>query len=164
VAMEEELSYKYSDSRCHLWFLQNGLPGYAWYVPKANGFINIGVGASELKLKRNRDSLKRHWALLVEKLTSMGLVEDREFKLVGHSYFLRGRNTTLRSGNAFLAGDAVGLATIDMGEGIGPAIQSGIRVADAIQFGQEYSLPTISKYSYPSLLGLSKKDNNSRLL
>jgi flavin-dependent dehydrogenase len=156
VAMEEEFAFNYSDPRCHLWFLQDGLPGYAWYVPKANGFVNIGVGGSELKLKSNRDSLKRHWALLVEKLASMGLVTNREYKPVGHSYFLRGRNTAIRSGNAFLAGDAVGLATVDMGEGIGPAIQSGIRVAEAIHSGQEYSIFTTSKYSFPSLLGLRK--------
>jgi flavin-dependent dehydrogenase len=157
VAMEDEFAYNYSDPRCYLWFLQNGLPGYAWYVPKANGFVNIGVGGSELKLKRNRDSLKRHWLLLVDKLDSMGLVTNREYKPVGHSYFLRGRNTALRKGNAFLVGDAAGLATIDMGEGIGPAIQSGIRAAEAIQSGQEYSVSTISKYSFPSLLGLRKK-------
>jgi flavin-dependent dehydrogenase len=156
VAMEEEFASSYSDPRCHLWFLQNGLPGYAWYVPKANGFVNIGVGGSELKLKSNRDSLKRHWALLVEKLASLGLVTHREYKPVGHSYFLGRRNTALRSGNAFLAGDALGLATVDMGEGVGPAIQSGIRVAEAIQSGQEYSIFKIPKYSFPSLLGLRK--------
>lgn len=157
VAMEEEFTYNYSDSRCYLWFLQNGLPGYAWYVPKAGGFVNIGVGGSELKLQRNRDSLKRHWVLLIQKLASMGLVTNREYKPVGHSYFLRSRNPTLRNGNAFLVGDAAGLATIDMGEGIGPAIQSGIRAAEAIQSGQEYAVFTISKYSFPSLLGLRKK-------
>lgn len=164
VAMEEEFACNYSDPRCHLWFLQNGLPGYAWYVPKANGFVNVGVGGSELKLKRNHDSLKRHWAMLVEKLASMGLVTDREYKPVGHSYFLRGRNMALRSGNSFLAGDAVGLATVDMGEGIGPAVESGIRVAEAIQSGQEYSVSAISKYSFPSLLGLKKEGKGSRLL
>lgn len=164
VAMEDEFAYDYSDPHCYLWFLQNGLPGYAWYVPKANGFVNIGVGGSELKLKRYQDSLKRHWALLVEKLTLMGLVTNREYKPVGHSYYLRGRSAALRSGNAFLAGDAAGLATIDMGEGIGPAIQSGIRAAEAIHSGQEYAVFTISKYSFPSLLGLRKKGNSLRLL
>ena len=157
VAMEEEFAYDYSDPRCYLWFLQNGLPGYAWYVPKANGFVNIGVGGSEMKLRGNNDSLKRHWALLVEKLTSMGLVARREYKPVGYSYFLRGRNIAIRSGNAFLAGDSAGLATVDMGEGIGPAIQSGMRVAVAIQSGQEYTVFPIPKYSFPSLLGFRKE-------
>ncbi len=37
-----------------------------------------------------------------------------------------------RIGNAFLTGDAAGLATRDLCEGIGPAIRSGQRAAEAI--------------------------------
>ena len=153
VAQEEEFAYEYQDDRCHLWFLQNGLPGYAWYVPKANGFVNIGLGGSAANLKNKNDTLKRHWGLLVEKLDKMGLVKGHEFKPVGHSYFLRGKNAVLRQGNAFIVGDAIGLATRDMGEGIGPAIQSGIRAAEAILSGQRFSVESIQKYSFPSLLG-----------
>lgn len=154
VAQEEEFAYEYHDDRCHLWFFQNGLPGYAWYVPKANGFVNIGLGGSAAKLKSNNDTLKHHWGLLVEKLDKMGLVKGHDYKPMGHSYFLRGKNSVLRLGNAFIIGDAIGLATRDMGEGIGPAIQSGIRAAEAILTGREFSVKSISKYSFPSLLGL----------
>ncbi len=160
VAMEEEFSCEYSDPRCYLWFLQNGLPGYAWYVPKANGFINVGVGGSERKLKGNGDTLKRHWSLLVNKLDAMHLIAPREYKPYGHSYFLRGRNKNIRNENAFVVGDAAGLATIDMGEGIGPAIQSGIRVAEAISSNVEYSLKSIPRHSFPSLLGFRNVDNH----
>ena len=153
VAQEEEFAYEHHDDRCHLWFLQNGLPGYAWYVPKANGFVNIGLGGSAAKLKDTNDTLKRHWGLLVEKLDKMGLVKGHEYKPVGHSYFLRGKNPVVRQGNAFIIGDAIGLATRDMGEGIGPAIQSGIRAAEAILSGQRFSVESIQKYSFPSLLG-----------
>jgi flavin-dependent dehydrogenase len=153
VAQEEEFAYEYQDDRCHLWFLQNGLPGYAWYVPKANGFVNIGLGGSAAKLKDTNDTLKRHWGLLVEKLDKMGLVKGHEFKPVGHSYFLRGKNPVVRQGNAFIIGDAIGLATRDMGEGIGPSIQSGIRAAEAILSGKRFSVKSIQKYSFPSLLG-----------
>lgn len=153
VAQEEEFAYEYHDERCHLWFLQNGLPGYAWYVPKANGFVNIGLGGSAADLKNKNDTLKRHWVLLVEKLEKIGLVKGHDYKPVGHSYYLRGKNPVLRQGNAFIIGDAIGLATRDMGEGIGPAIQSGIQAAEAILSGQEYSIKSIQKYSFPSLLG-----------
>jgi flavin-dependent dehydrogenase len=153
VAQEEEFAYEYHDNRCHLWFLQNGLPGYAWYVPKANGYVNVGLGGSAAKLKDRNDSLKRHWALLVEKLDKMGLVKGHDFKPIGHSYYLRGKNPVLRQGNAFIVGDAIGLATRDMGEGIGPAIQSGIRAAEAILTDQAFSVQSIQKYSFPSLLG-----------
>jgi flavin-dependent dehydrogenase len=42
--------------------------------------------------------------------------------------------------NAFLTGDAAGLATRDLCEGIGPAIRSGQRAADAILKGSTYQL------------------------
>ncbi|HEY3343741.1 MAG TPA: NAD(P)/FAD-dependent oxidoreductase [Anaerolineaceae bacterium] len=153
VAQEEEFAYDYSDERCFLWFFQNGLPGYAWYVPKANGFVNVGVGGSAAALKAKNDTLKRHWGLLVEKLDDMGLIRGRAYKPVGHSYFLSGKHPALRKGNAFLIGDAAGLATLDMGEGISPAIQSGLRAAEAIVSGQDYSVASLHKYSFPSLLG-----------
>jgi len=154
VAQEEEFAYDYSDDRCSLWFFQDGLPGYAWYVPKANGFVNVGLGGSAAALKAKNDTLKRHWTLLVEKLDQKGLVRGHEYKPVGHSYYLRGKSPVVRNGNAFIAGDAAGLATLDMGEGIGPAIQSGIRAAEAILSGREYALGSLHKYSFPSLVGL----------
>jgi flavin-dependent dehydrogenase len=43
-----------------------------------------------------------------------------------------------------------------MGEGIGPAIQSGILAADAIIHGGAYRLDTIPRYSFPSLIGLRR--------
>ncbi len=154
VAQEEEFIYDYSDARCYLWFLQNGLPGYAWYVPKANGFVNVGVGGSEAGLKAREDILRRHWMLLEEKLDEVGLVRGHAYQPVGHSYHLRGKAPVLRRGNAFIVGDAAGLATVDMGEGISPAIQSGLRAAEAILSGVEYSVRSIPKYSFPSILGL----------
>src|SRR5512133_1504943 len=35
AATEEEFAYDYTDPQCRLWFLENDLPGYSWYVPKA---------------------------------------------------------------------------------------------------------------------------------
>jgi hypothetical protein len=54
----------------------------------------------------------------------------------------------------YLVGDAAGLATVDMGEGIGPAIQSGILAAESILTGGEYRVDYIPRYSFPSLVGL----------
>jgi flavin-dependent dehydrogenase len=45
-------------------------------------------------------------------------------------------------------GDAAGLATLDMGEGIGPAVRSGFLAAQSIINGTDYSLESISKYSF----------------
>jgi hypothetical protein len=81
------------------------------------------------------------------------------FKTNGNS-FLHGNRLLLCSpiqiGNAFLAGDALGLGTLDMGVGIGPAIRSGQLAAEAIITGAAYSVASIPPYSFPSLLGLRK--------
>ena len=50
----------------------------------------------------------------------------------------------MRIGNAFLTGDAAGLATRDLCEGIGPAIRSGQRAAQAILTGTEYALDGVT--------------------
>ena len=153
IAQEEEIEYPGASSTCHLWFMQDGLPGYAWYFPKSNGVVNIGVGGSASVLKKNGDNLRRHWELLVKKLYNLKLVQGVDFHPFGHSYYLRSRSPMLRTGNAFLVGDALGLATLDMGEGIGPSIRSGLNAANAIINGTEYTLTGISRYSFPDLLG-----------
>lgn len=154
VAQEEEFPYPYTDPRCKLWFLQNHLPGYAWYIPKANGYVNVGVGGKAEELSANGDHLKNHWKLLVENLDQLGLVTGHTYKPVAHSYYLRQNLPQIRKGNAFLTGDSAGLATLDMGEGIGPAIWSGLHAADAILHNTPYRLNKIPRYSIFSLLRL----------
>ena len=154
VAMEEEFSYPLVDKQCYLWFFENHLPGYAWYLPKADGFVNIGVGGSASQLKARGDSLRRHWNLLVKRLEDTGLIRGHAYEPSGHSYYLRSPRLQAQIGKAFLVGDAADLATLDMGEGIHPAIRSGILAAEAIINGQEYSVASIPKTSWPSLFGL----------
>ncbi len=156
VAMEEEFRYQAPDDRCRLWFLEDGLPGYAWYVPKAGGWLNVGIGGSAAQLKSRGRPLKEHWGRLLEKLERQGLAGGRDWKPSGHSYFLRRAAGALRNGNALLAGDSIGLATLDMGEGIGPAIESGLRAAETMLNGTPYSIRGIPRYSFPSLLGLRR--------
>jgi flavin-dependent dehydrogenase len=156
VAQEEEFQYAVKNDRCKLWFFENKLPGYAWYVPKKDGYVNVGVGGFAGQLKRHEDTLKNHWNLLVAQLEKAGLIHDHIYKPAGHSYFLRQNLLEIRIGNAFLVGDALGLATLDMGEGIGPAIRSGQLAAEAILTGAHYSVASIPRYSFPSLLGLRK--------
>ena len=162
IAQEEEFPYPYHDDHCYLWFFENQLPGYAWYVPKANGYLNIGVGGKAAQLKANGDTLKNHWNLLVKKLEKDGLVGGHEYKPSGHSYYVRQRLAQVRKGNAFLVGDAAGLATLDMGEGISPAVRSGTLAADAIARGGDYSLSSIPKYSLTSLLRLGIGQTHAR--
>jgi flavin-dependent dehydrogenase len=143
VAYEQEFAWPWRDPRCHLWFFDHGLPGYAWYVPKADGWLNCGIGALADRLKLRGEDIQQHWKHLVERLAAEKLVTGFDFDPRGYSYYLRPRRAEVRIGNALLAGDAAGLATVDLGEGIGPAVHSGQLAAAAITGGGEYSLDSI---------------------
>jgi len=147
VALEEEFSTDWRDGGCRLWFLENGLPGYAWYVPKEGGYLNIGVGGNAALLKQSGSNIQDHWDYLVQKLQDLGLVSQKEFQPEGYVYYLRGKQDPSQLGNAILVGDAAGLATLDMGEGIGPAVRSGLLAAESILDKSEYSLAAIPEYS-----------------
>lgn len=144
---EHEFPYEWSDPRCHLWFFRKGLPGYAWYVPKENGYLNCGIGGMADKLKARGEDIKQFWNDFTALLHRKGFVRGFEYSPKGYSYFLRGGVEEVRVDNAFIAGDSVGLATRDLCEGIGPAIRSGHRAADSIVSGAEYSLESIGAYS-----------------
>ena len=60
---------------------------------------------------------------------------------------LRDAAQTVRIGNAFIVGDAAGLASRDLCEGIGPAVRSAILAAEAIATGQESTLDSVSAFS-----------------
>lgn len=147
VALEEEFACEWRDPDCHLWFFENGFPGYAWYVPKRDGFLNVGIGGMASQLKARDEDIKVHWTRLVGKLDRMGLVRGHAFEPRGYSYYLRADVQTVTVGNAFLVGDSAGLATRDMCEGIGPAVFSGQRAAEAIAGGKPYTLDGIPRFS-----------------
>ncbi len=144
---EQEFAYDWQDPHCHLWFFEAGLPGYAWYVPKAGGHVNVGLGAMAEQLKRTRCGLREHWRLFTSRLKACGLVDYDDYEPSGYSYYLRGKLDVVTTDNAYLVGDAVGLATVDMCEGIGPAIRSGLLAARAITEDTYYAVEGIGKYS-----------------
>ena len=147
VALEREFPFQWRDGDCHLWFFQGGLPGYSWYVPKAGGHLNVGVGGSALGIKQRRDTIKNHWGAFTRALDSGGLVDGVDLGADGFSYYLRGDRDIPRVDNAFVIGDAAGLATRDLCEGIGPAVQSGLRAAASIVHGAPYTLTGVPRYS-----------------
>ena len=146
VTLEHEFPYQWSEGDCHLWFFGHGLPGYAWYVPKANGYLNVGIGGMAQRLKTRGDDIKPHWQRLTSALESR-LVPGGDWEPAGYSYYLRGRVDMVRSGNAFITGDAAGLATRDLCEGIGPAVRSGLRAAEAILGSTTYRLDDLADSS-----------------
>ena len=144
---EHEFPYEWRDPHCHLWFFDKGLPGYAWYVPKADAYLNCGIGGMAEKLKAKGDDIKSHWRHFTDVLGKRELVTDFDYAPKGYSYYLRGNVDVVRMDNAYIVGDAVGLATRDLCEGIGPAIRSGHLAAESILTGAEYSLDAISAHS-----------------
>jgi flavin-dependent dehydrogenase len=160
ATLEQEFAYDWQVPTCHLWFFDGGLPGYAWYVPKANGYINIGLGGIADRLKAQGGHLRDYWRQLTAKLAQRGLVRYDDYRPTGYSYYLRGDVDKVRNGNAYVVGDAAGLATRDMGEGIGPAVASGLRAALSIVDGAEYSLAGIDEFSV--LLGRSTAGERAR--
>jgi flavin-dependent dehydrogenase len=144
---EHEFAYDWQHGECHLWFFGDGLPGYAWYVPKANGFINVGLGGMADQLKQQGGRVQDFWHTFVAKLEKRVLVRYEHYQPKGYSYYLRGDVEVVSDNNAFLVGDSVGLATRDMCEGIGPAVKSGLLAARSIVTGSDYSLAGIGKFS-----------------
>jgi flavin-dependent dehydrogenase len=146
VTLELEFPFEWRDPDCRLWFFEHGLPGYSWYVPKARGWLNVGIGAMAQRLKARGEDIWQHWKRFAAKL-------ERQLRIAvpaeptGYSYYLRGATGAVRLGNAFLAGDAAGLATRDLCEGIGPAIKSGRRAADSILSGAPYEIHDLSNAS-----------------
>ena len=108
-------------------YVEPDLRGYGWYFPKQD-FLNIGIGctgAGDGSLPRRRDAL-------VASLRASGRLPAampiEPFK--GHAYVVRRRAPRRLAGPRFmLVGDAAGLARDLSGEGIGPAIRSGLLAA-----------------------------------
>jgi len=143
VTLEHEIPYEWRDRDCHLWFLDRGLPGYSWYVPKANGWLNVGIGGMAERVKRSSVDIRTHWNALIARL-GRRLARGASYDPAGYSYYLRGDVSVVRTGDAFITGDAAGLATRDMCEGIGPAVRSGLRAAEAILHAAPYRLEDVT--------------------
>jgi menaquinone-9 beta-reductase len=150
VTLEHEVEYEWSDPDCHLWFFEEALPGYAWYLPKERGWLNVGIGGLAARIKSRGQDIKEHWTRFAARLGA-GLARGAHLDPGGYSYYLRGRVDVVRRDDAFITGDAAGLASRDLGEGIGPAIRSGIRAAEAIVAGSPYRLDDVTGLSVASI-------------
>lgn len=103
------------------------LRGYGWCFRKGN-YLNIGLG------RMDRHELSAHVADFIRFLRRTGKVAfDLPSKLLGHAYLLYGRaNRKVVDNGVMLIGDAAGIAYAQSGEGIRPAIESGLLAAQVI--------------------------------
>jgi flavin-dependent dehydrogenase len=148
ATLEEEFSYPARDPDCLLWFGERGLPGYSWFVPKGNGWLNVGLGAFSLRLRAGGPSLRAQWDQFTRGLAERGLVRHHAFSPRGYTYYVRSPVQDVARDGCYLVGDSAGLATRDLGEGIGPAVESGLLAARSILTGAPYVLDGMTKYSY----------------
>jgi menaquinone-9 beta-reductase len=124
------------------------IKGYGWCFRKRN-FLNIGLG----RLDQHR--LTEHVAAFLQFLKSTGRISfDVPASLLGHAYLLYGvSERKALDGGVLLIGDAAGLAYKQSGEGIRPAIESGLLAAQAISAAQgNYSRESL--WAYEKLLTL----------
>jgi len=161
VAIEKEYCCDYLEKECHIWFFDHGLPGYSWYLPKGNGWLNIGVGGKLLKLKASGKTILDHWHEFTKKLKQLSFINNIPENPQGHKYYLCQKKQNKRLDNAFIIGDAAGMATFDMGEGIHAAIASGLMAAEAIAGKKEYKPDSLSKFSLPGIFMAGKNNRVS---
>jgi menaquinone-9 beta-reductase len=111
-------------------YVEPDLKGYGWYFPK-DDVLNVGIGVVS---GPGADLPRRREALIKSLHASGHLPADLPIApFRGHAYVVRRRAPRRLAGDGFcLVGDAAGLARDLSGEGIGPAIRSGILAAEAV--------------------------------
>jgi flavin-dependent dehydrogenase len=132
------------------------IKGYGWCFRKQN-FLNIGLG------RMDQHRLSEHVAAFVRFLQAAGRITfDVPAALLGHAYLLYGVSERPPVDDGMLLiGDAVGLAYKQSGEGIRPAVESGLLAAQAILAAQgNYSRAALQRYDalLQKRFGTSGKD------
>jgi flavin-dependent dehydrogenase len=118
------------------------LQGYGWCFRKGN-FLNIGLG------RLDADKLSVHVAAFLEFLRGRNIVAcDVPDRFHGHAYRLyEGREPRFCDDAVLLIGDAAGLAYPQSGEGIRPAVESGLAAAQTIRAAAgNYSRERLAAY------------------
>jgi menaquinone-9 beta-reductase len=160
VTQEVEYETEVNNSECTLWFPYAESWGYAWYVPKANA-INIGFGGRRSHLE-NWDR-QRIWKDFVELLKKEDCIKEIPPEPKGYSYYVGRRRRQAKNGKTYLVGDAAGLATLDLAEGIGPAVESGLLAASDILGQEKYATRSITRYSLPFLARVFRRVASLRM-
>jgi len=108
-------------------YFSEDLKGYGWCFRKGN-FLNVGLG------REGNHRLSEHVQAFWRRLQAQGKVPvDASAHFKGHAYLLYSyaRRPVLADG-VMIIGDAAGLAYTQSGEGIRPAIESGLLAAQVI--------------------------------
>jgi flavin-dependent dehydrogenase len=123
-------------------FFCEDLAGYGWCVRK-DGYLNIGLGRIDAR------DVTMQWPQFLEWLRRDGSFTGELPKAVhGHAYHVYdGCRTAILDEGVLLIGDAAGLADPKSGEGIRPAVESGLLAADVIHASQgRYERARLQRY------------------
>lgn len=118
------------------------LKGYGWCFAKG-GYLNVGLG------REDNHKLSEHVEQFCRWLQERGMIpRDLPGKFNGHAYLLYPESRrNLTADGALLIGDAAGLAYPRSGEGIRPAVESGLLAAAAIvETGGDYRQAALAPY------------------
>src|SRR5581483_11558078 len=118
------------------------MKGYGWCFRKQN-YLNVGLG------RMDQHRLAEHVAAVLQFLKETGRVAfDISTAMLGHAYLLFGSSDRKAvNERLLLAGDSAGLAYSQSGEGIRPAIESGLLAAQIIAAADgDYSCQALSSY------------------
>lgn len=103
------------------------LQGYGWCFRKGN-FLNVGLGRED---DRRVPEHVGHFCALMKQLGR--IPHDAPEQFHGHAYILHGHAPRkLLDNGVLLIGDAAGLAYAQSGEGIRPAVESGLIAAEVL--------------------------------
>jgi geranylgeranyl reductase family protein len=118
------------------------MEGYGWCFRK-DDYLNIGLGRLD---PRGLPNYVRRFCDILKRTGKLSIDLPNQFR--GHAYFLFGRSPRRLVRNAsMLIGDAAGLAYPQSGEGIRPAIESGLLAAEVIQTADKnYSRDRLAAY------------------
>ena len=132
VGRELEVRVPAADGRVdglspELYFCRD-LDGYGWCVRKGD-YVNVGFG------RRTAEDFNGHVGAFADWLRGLGrlpepLLDWRKWK--GHAYRVRQGARRVAGEGVLLAGDAAAMAWPESGEGIVPAVESGLAAAGAI--------------------------------
>ncbi len=118
------------------------MKGYGWCFRKGD-FLNVGLG------RLDRHALGDHVARLLAYLRRAGRIGfDLPSPLHGHAYLLyHHRRRSITGEHWLLIGDAAGVASAQSGEGIRPAVESGLMAAAVMAGARDrYDHASLSAY------------------
>jgi len=167
VTLEKEFEYPAREDTCHLYFFRRGLIGYAWIVPKGDNFVNVGLGGKAKYFKSSGTKIHDHFRAFVGDLVRerrLDAATAANLQETGHPYYLFNYRGDVKRDNSFLIGDSAGLASVDLGEGIGPAVESGLMAAREILGTGVYRKGDISAVSFGGVVRHLMRQANKRHL